>query len=94
MKNKKALARIEAEENRMLDTPILNEADKAKQLLKSKGYFVDNLWTVNDVLSKFKCSEEQAQDILYSALTNEATIEQIWFSIQEFGDMEDLEEND
>jgi hypothetical protein len=94
MKNKKALARIEAEEKRILDTPILNEVERAKQFLQSKGYFVDNLWMTNDVFSKFKCSEDQAQDVLYSALTNEATIEQIWYSIKEFGDMENLEEND
>ena len=64
----------------------------AKQVLKENGYFVDNLWHVDDVKSKFKCDDEDAQDILDKSLTNEATMEQIWFSIGEFGRMVDLEE--
>lgn len=64
----------------------------AKQVLKENGYFVDNLWHVDDVKSKFKCDDEDAQDILDKSLTNEATMEQIWFSIGEFGRMDNLEE--
>ena len=40
-------------------------------------------WTINDVQDKFKCSDEQAQKVLDKALTNEATIEQIQYSIKE-----------
>ena len=64
----------------------------AKAVLKDNGYFVDNLWHVDDVKSKFKCTNEQAQDILLESLTNEATMEQIWFSIGEFGRIDNLEE--
>ena len=73
-----------------------NNADKylaienAKKVLKENGYFVDNLWHVDDVKSKFKCDDDVAQGILDEALTNEATMEQIWFSIGEFGEMEGL----
>jgi len=66
--------------------------EQAKELLKANGYFVDNLWHVEDVKSKFKCTDEQAQVILDRALTNEATMEQIWFSINEFGSIDNLEE--
>jgi hypothetical protein len=74
-----------------------NNADKylaienARKVLKENGYFVDNLWHVDDVKSKFKCDDDVAQGILDEALTNEATMEQIWFSIGEFGGMEGLE---
>jgi hypothetical protein len=63
---------------------------EAKKVLKENGYFVDNLWHIDDVKSKFKCDDDVAQEILNQALTNEATMEQIWFSIGEFGGMEGL----
>ena len=65
--------------------------EEAKAVLKANGYFVDNLWSVEDVKSKFKCDDDDAQYILEQSLTNEATMEQIWFSIREFGEMENLE---
>lgn len=55
---------------------------QAKFTLKQAGYFVDNLWHVNDVKLRYNCEDnEQAQDILNNALTNDATMDQIWFSI-------------
>ncbi len=66
--------------------------EEAKQFLKDNGYFTDNLWTVNDVQDKFKCTDEQAQAILNKSLTNEATMEQIQLSIKEFAELEGLEE--
>ena len=68
------------------------EIEKAKELLKSHGYYVDILWCVEDVRGKFNCTDEQAQEVLDKALNNEATMEQIWFSINEFGNMFKLEE--
>ena len=50
---------------------------EAKDLLRNEGYFVDNLWHVNDVQENFKCTEEQAQNILYWALTSNRVIEYI-----------------
>jgi hypothetical protein len=49
--------------------------EQARKLLKENGYFVDNLWTVDDVQGKFKSTEEQAQEVLEKSLTNEATME-------------------
>ena len=61
---------------------------EAKQLLKDAGYFTDNLWSTIDVKYKLEGGEnltdDEAQDILNDSLTNEATMEQIWFSISEF----------
>jgi len=36
--------------------------------------------------------DEQAQDVLLMSMINEATMEQIWFSIGEFGRIDGLEE--
>ena len=63
------------------ETMMAIEIAKAKQLLKSEGYFVDNLWQTEDVTMNHECTEEEAQTILYRALTNEATYQQIWEAI-------------
>jgi len=73
---------------------ISKKIEEAKALLKENGYFVDNLWCVDDVKAKFKCTDEQAQDVLEKSLTNDATMEQIWLSIDIFAEMEELEEID
>ncbi len=70
----------------------IEEIAKAKEVLKANGYFVDNLWHVDDVRTKFNCTDEEAQYVLEQSLTNEATMEQIWFSIGEFGNIKGLEE--
>lgn len=67
------------------------EIEKAKALLKENGYQVDNLWCVDDVKSKFECTDEEAQHVLYKALTNDATMEQIWLAIDIVGENEGLE---
>lgn len=54
----------------------------AKLVLKQAGFFVDNLWHVDDVKLRYNCeNNDQAQDVLNNALTNDATMEQIWFSL-------------
>lgn len=64
---------------------LVNKIEEAKKLLKDNGYYVDNLWHIDDVKSlKEDITEEKAQEVLDLALTNEATMEQIWFSIKEF----------
>jgi hypothetical protein len=63
-----------------------------KDELTKRGYFTGNLWHVEDVLTKYKCTPEQSQEILYQSLTNDATMEQIWFSIDTFADLEGYSE--
>jgi hypothetical protein len=64
--------------------------EKAKKLLREEGYFVDNLWCVDDVKGKFDCTDEEAQGVLYGALQNEATMEQIWLAIDIHGEADGL----
>jgi hypothetical protein len=66
--------------------------EQAKQVLKDAGYFVDNLWHINDIKDKYNCdSDEQVQSILYNSLTNESVMEHIWDSINMIADEENLE---
>lgn len=45
--------------------------DEALQVLRDAGYYVDNLWHVDDVKNRFDCSNEIAQKILNDAVSNE-----------------------
>jgi len=58
--------------------------------LKSRGKFVDNLWTTEDVFAFFDCTEDEAQEVLYDALTNESTMEHIWEAIDFHGNENEL----
>ena len=70
-----------ATENKYMEnqlTKVLDELNNnAKQVLKDAGYYVDNLWHVNDVLNYYECTDNKAQEILNKALTNEWLIGQI-----------------
>jgi len=60
----------------------VSDVDKAKSLLQSEGYFIDNLWRVEDVTDRYPCSDDEAMAILYKALLNDNVMEAIWFAIQ------------
>jgi len=52
--------------------------EEAKQVLENNGYFVDNLWHIQDVKSKSSgISDEDAMGVLEQALTNDWIMEQI-----------------
>lgn len=52
--------------------------EEAKSLLKEAGYFTDNLWHVDDVQRQVKhISNDDAQEVLDMALTNEFVMESI-----------------
>jgi hypothetical protein len=57
------------------------EIDNARAVLKSYGYYVENLWHIEDVFPKHDCTDDEAYDILDEAMQNEATYQQIWMSI-------------
>ena len=61
----------------------LKDVLEARALLRKKGYFTDNLWTTDDVTENYDCTQEEAQQVLEMTLTNTATIEQIWYAIDD-----------
>jgi hypothetical protein len=69
----------------------LTEIEQAKAILKQYGYFVDNLWSTQDVTDRYECTEEQAYDVLDTALNNEATIEKIFYAISDECDWRNIE---
>ena len=60
------------------------QVDEAREVLRKAGYFVDNLWHVNDVKDNYDVLDnEDAQEVLDDALTNEWIIEQIHLTISD-----------
>ncbi len=69
--------------------------EQAKAVLRENGYFVDNLWHVDDVKLRWSCTDDEvAQDVLNRALTNDATMEQVWFALDMVAQDEGLEPTD
>ena len=60
-----------------------NKINKAKEFLKSKGYYTDNLWQIEDVKQNYKCDDDEAYEVLYSVFENEWIVEQIFVMIDE-----------
>jgi hypothetical protein len=53
-----------------------------REELSRRGFYTSNLWHVDDVKERFNADDDDAQEILDSALTNDATMEQIWLAIE------------
>jgi hypothetical protein len=68
--------------------------EEAKAYLTEQGYYTDNLWCVDDVQSRYECTEDEAQDVLDGALNNEATMEQIWYAINFHAENDGLKEKE
>ena len=57
----------------------MNKCTEAKDTLRDAGYFVDNLWNVEDVRTIIDgVSDERLEKILCDALTSEYIMEAIW----------------
>ena len=59
------------------------EISNAKDILESAGYFVENLWHVDDVKLRFECDDDTAQEILEDCVANDWIIEQINVTIHD-----------
>ena len=58
-------------------------SNKVNDLPELKSdYQTANLWTIHDVTDRYNCTDDEAMTVLEDALTNDATIEQIHFTIQ------------
>ena len=74
------------------------QIEKVKAFLKAnenvprieRGLHLYNQWSFVDVQHKYKCTDEEANGILESSLSNEGTMTQIWEAIDYFAEMEDL----
>lgn len=71
-----------------------NKIEQAKDILRSEGYFVDNLWSVSDVKINYHCTEKQAQKILNEVLQYDAIYQLVWEGISYEADKINLKHKD
>ena len=55
--------------------------EQAKEVLRNAGYYVDNLWSIQDV-DDDSLTDNEKQSVLAMALTNEYTMGEIQFGIR------------
>lgn len=72
----------------------LKDVSVARKLLESKGYFVRNLWSTDDVTENYECTREQALEVLGIALTNESTMQDLWLAIDYACDLLGIKKNE
>ena len=73
----------EKEIEKEMEKEMEKEIEKAREVLREAGYYVDNLWHIDDVRTLFEnVTDEQAQEILDASFQNEATFDQIWMAIE------------
>ena len=71
-----------------------SKISKAIETLNNEGFYTGSLYHVDDVKRYFKCNDDEAFDVLDSAIDNDGTAETIWIAIKEIGDMMGLEEKE
>ena len=72
----------------------LKDEKTARAFLSSKGYYTENLWSTDDVTQNYHCTQEEARNVLSIAMKNEATMEQIFLSIEDAADYLSLRRKD
>jgi hypothetical protein len=54
---------------------------QAKKFLADQGFYSENMWNVNHVTFFYKCTENEAYEILEHVLTSDKILSQIWDGI-------------
>ena len=67
---------------------------QAKDVLEEAGYYIRNLYQVEDVQSIYECTDNQAFDVLDKALDNNETANEIWENIRYFAEDIGLKEKE
>ena len=58
------------------------ETERAKDILRDAGYYVDNLWHIKDIVGGFNCTNDvEAYRILDKVMTSEQTAVDIFEQI-------------
>lgn len=57
---------------------MINETEKALNLLSDEGYYVKSLWGVDDVMLRWECTKTEALEILDKTFDNEYVNETIF----------------
>jgi len=59
-----------------------SKIENAKDILRDAGYYVDNLWHINDIINDFNCADDvEAYRTLDKVMTSEQTAAHIFEQI-------------
>lgn len=67
---------------------------EARDILTKMGYFVENLWHIDDVKMRYNCTDEQAMEVLRKVLQGEFIMQSVHEIIHVVADEMKLEPND
>ncbi len=62
----------------------MSTIEQAKQVLRDNGYYVDNLWHIDDIAQTYNCTDEEALEVLDGALNVSYVVENIFENIDLF----------
>jgi hypothetical protein len=60
---------------------VLNVIGNAKEVLKEHGYYVENLWHIDDVKQNYNVSDQEAYDIIDKAMQSSFIMNDIFEQI-------------
>ena len=69
---------------------VMKQIEEAREFLKSKGYYVDNLWTIDDVQHHYECTDIEAMGILDKVLQSEWLVSNIFEMISDYAEKNNL----
>ena len=61
----------------------MNPKEISMEFLKSKGHYVDNFWSIDDIQHNYECTDEEAYTILDDIMCDERLIEIIFENIHQ-----------
>ena len=68
----------------------MNPKEISREFLKSKGYYVDNLWSIDDVQEHYECTDIEAMGILHKVLQNDWYMERVFEMINNQAEEDNL----
>ena len=68
--------------------------EQLKDELTRRGYYTRNLWHIDDVQVRYEATDNEAQDVLDEVLQGEWIIGQIFESIDDCAEENELKEKD
>ena len=73
----------------------LSEIDYARDVLEANGYFVSNLWNIQDVKTFYECTDNEAMKVLDHVLNgNDYVTLAVWDMIDRIADNFNLKKKD
>lgn len=76
----------------MNNKPTPKQVAAAREVLRNAGYYVENLWHVDDVLGRFVTDKDTAINILDDVLLSDYITERVFDGIADIATDKDLKE--